>query len=96
MTRKILACLLAVVLIAVLGVTVASASAASPGLESIKVIYYAKGGIPGPPPKDEEPPVDNSYYELLGPKWGTTTPVAYRVDPDFAPTSRFGSDCHLV
>jgi hypothetical protein len=88
MGRNILACLLAVVLIALLGISVTSAQVASPDLESIKVIHYAKGGIPGPPPKEEPPPVDNSYYEILGPKWGST--VSYRIDPDLAPAGAVG------
>jgi hypothetical protein len=64
-----------------------------PNLERVILIHYAtpddtpgKGPPPGKGPGDgeEEAPKDYTYYELLGPKWGTT-PVSYRVDPDYAP-----------
>ncbi len=93
MRSKILACLLAAVLIACLGATVASAPVTSPDIKSIEVTYYAKSDNPvkpdkppGKPPKEEEPPppVDNTCYELLGLELtGTAT---YVVNPKGAPT----------
>ncbi len=88
MTKKILACLLSVVLIAVLGVTVASAPVESADLENVKIIYYAKGGIPGPPPTDEEPPTDDPYYERLGIYLPGT--ASYYVNSSGAPSGALG------
>jgi len=88
MKRKLTAPIIVFIIAALLGGSagiVASAPADTPDVELAKVVYYAKGGVKGPPPKDEPPPSDkdNTYYEILGPKWGST--VSYRIDPDFAP-----------
>lgn len=92
MARKILACLLAMVLIACLGVTVASTPAASPDVGSIEVTYYAKGGIPGPPEGKGSGKEEGKGYELLrgGVKWADgDLPVSYKVNLSDAPSDAF-------
>ncbi len=88
MAKKILAGFLAVALIAVLGVTVASAPAASgdPEIGSVTFTYYAKGGNPGPP--DGKGGGGDSAYKLLrgGVKWAEADlPVSYTVNVSEAP-----------
>jgi len=60
--------------------------------ERLVLVHHAKGGIPGPPDKEdpeeppEEPPKDNDAYELLGLSWpADVLPVDYFIDPDHAP-----------
>ncbi len=56
--------------------------------ERLVLVHYAKGGIPGPPDKEEpeEPEKDNDYYELLGLKWEVPEGgIPYEIDPDYAP-----------
>ncbi len=57
--------------------------------ERLVLVHYAKGGIPGKPPKDEEPEEpekDYDYYELLGLWWDVSEDdVSYEIDPDHAP-----------
>jgi hypothetical protein len=83
MVRKILACLLAAVLIACLGVTVARAPATSADVESVQVVYYAKGGIPGPPegkgPGNGNGEEEEEPYVLIGLK--LYEPATYYVNP---------------
>jgi hypothetical protein len=92
MVRKTLACLLAAVLIACLSVAIGSPPGASPDLESIKVTYYAKGGIPGPPAGNGGG--EENGYQLLrgGVKWNLADypgGVPYLVNLEGAPGGAF-------
>ena len=85
MVKRVLACLLLPVLVASLGLVVAgSGSEDGADVKQALSIYYAKPDVPPGQNKDkDEPPVDNSYYELLGTKLaGTST---YYVNLSSAP-----------
>jgi hypothetical protein len=71
--------------------------------ERLVFIHYAKGGIPGPPDKGDDPPedppedpppdpsIDNTYFELLGITWDVPEGgVPFLVDLDYAPAGSFG------
>ncbi len=82
--RKILVVLslLAILLVALTPAISAQPVIPAPKYEKIVFIHYAKpssSGKPQPPP-----PVDNTAYKLIGPKW-SVTPVSYVIDPDGAP-----------
>jgi len=64
--------------------------------ERLVFIHYAKGGIPGPPdkgedPSEEPPDVDNDYYELLSTWWDVSVgSIPFLIDLDYAPTGSIG------
>ncbi|MEE8470567.1 MAG: matrixin family metalloprotease [Dehalococcoidia bacterium] len=104
LARGLLVCVLVASLVLSLTASVVASGKAVPasGLEKIVLIHYAgpdsapgkPDGSPGKGPGGggggggDEPSKDNSHYELLGPKWGST-PVSFRVDPDFGPEGAF-------
>jgi len=89
MSKRILTFILALIMVALLGIGVGMVPAASANqdIQTVTMVYHAKGGIPGPPNEEPPAPVDNSHFELMGPKWDITGngPVSYVIDPDYAP-----------
>lgn len=83
--RKILftAPLLLMLLIAVLPVLITGAEPPilAKKYERIVFVHYTKPSDPGKP---QRPPVDNTAYKLIGPKWSALA-ISYVIDPDGAP-----------
>jgi len=58
--------------------------------ERLVLVHHAKGGIPGPPDKEEKPK-DYDTFALLGLSWpADVLPVEYFIDPDHAPGGSVG------